>query len=326
MSRFPGRFRLKGPEADLEAAVRSAEVVHIHGLWQGHTRRGARTARAAARPLPDRGPRHGRALGPAAQEVEESASTWHLSSPGTCAGRPACTPCRGPRSATCASSPPGRRSASSPTASTSIRSTTCPLAPSWNKIIPSSKASSCCSSSAGSTSRKGSTSWPRPWAGSLPTFPELHLLIAGNDDGAWSPFADRIAELGLTGRVTYLGHVAGERARAVWAAADAFILPSYSEGFSMAILEALACSLPCLITTACHFPELADAEGAIVVEPEKNAVTQGLRELLEKSPRSDNGWEPTAGGSSTSITLGTNRPTVGVRLPMARRRRTLPPA
>ena len=62
--------------------------------------------------------------------------------------------------------------------------------------------------------------------------------------------------------MTYLGHVSGERARQVWAAADAFVLPSYSEGFSMAVLEALACRLPCLITTACHFPELAAAGGA----------------------------------------------------------------
>ena len=52
----------------------------------------------------------------------------------------------------------------------------------------------------------------------------------------------------------------------------------------MAILEALACSLPCVITTACHFPELGEAEGAIVVQPENNSVTQGLRELLERSP------------------------------------------
>ena len=37
---------LKGPDTDLEAAVRGAEVVHLHGLWQGHTRRGARAARA----------------------------------------------------------------------------------------------------------------------------------------------------------------------------------------------------------------------------------------------------------------------------------------
>ena len=75
----------------------------------------------------------------------------------------------------------------------------------------------------------------------VPDHPELHLLVAGNDDGAWVPFRDRMAELGLTGRMTYLGHVAGERARQVWGAADAFVLPSYSEGFSMAVLEALAC-------------------------------------------------------------------------------------
>ena len=83
--------------------------------------------------------------------------------------------------------------------------------------------------------------------------------------------------------MTYLGHVSGERARQVWAAADAFVLPSYSEGFSMAVLEALACRLPCLITTACHFPELAAAGGGIVVTPDADAVTQGLRDLLERS-------------------------------------------
>ena len=42
--------RLEGPEADLEEAVRSAEVVHMHGLWQGHTpsrRRAAPAPRAS---------------------------------------------------------------------------------------------------------------------------------------------------------------------------------------------------------------------------------------------------------------------------------------
>jgi glycosyltransferase involved in cell wall biosynthesis len=81
-----------------------------------------------------------------------------------------------------------------------------------------------------------------------------------------------------------MGHVSGFRARQAWGAADAFILPSYSEGFSMAILEALACRLPALITTACHFPELAEAEGGIVVEPTAEDVTRGLRDLLERSP------------------------------------------
>ena len=82
--------------------------------------------------------------------------------------------------------------------------------------------------------------------------------------------------------MTYVGHVSEEQARRAWAASDAFVLPSYSEGFSMAVLEALACRLPCLITTACHFPELAGAGGAVVVEPTADDVTRGLRELLER--------------------------------------------
>jgi glycosyltransferase involved in cell wall biosynthesis len=116
-----------------------------------------------------------------------------------------------------------------------------------------------------------------------PGYPDLHLLVAGKDDGAWRPFTERIETLGLADRVTYLGHVGGERARQVWAAADAFILPSYSEGFSMAVLEALACAMPCLITTACHFPELEIAQGALVVNPEAGELAQGLYELLERT-------------------------------------------
>lgn len=114
-----------------------------------------------------------------------------------------------------------------------------------------------------------------------PAHPDLHLVIAGTDDGALSPFRDRMAELGLTRRITYLGHVALQRAEAAWSAADAFVLPSYSEGFSMAILEAMACRLPCLITTACHFPEAAAAGAAVVSDPNVDSVTQGLRELIE---------------------------------------------
>ncbi len=115
-------------------------------------------------------------------------------------------------------------------------------------------------------------------------YPDLHLLLAGKDDGALGPFLRQTSDAGLASRITWVGHVAGERARQLWGAADAFILPSYSEGFSMAVLEALACRLPVLITTACHFPELAAADGGIIVEPTAPAVTQGLRSLLERTP------------------------------------------
>ncbi len=99
----------------------------------------------------------------------------------------------------------------------------------------------------------------------------------------WQAFHAAVSESGLTERVTYLGHVAGEAARRVWGAADAFILPSYSEGFSMAILEALAARLPVIATTACHFPDLAGSEAAIVVEPNEPGILSGLRALHDRS-------------------------------------------
>jgi glycosyltransferase involved in cell wall biosynthesis len=114
--------------------------------------------------------------------------------------------------------------------------------------------------------------------------PNLHLLIAGADEGAKSPLVQLAQYLGIADRLTFLGHVAGESARLAWGAADAFVLPSYSEGFSMAVLEALAARLPVVITDSCHFPELAAADGGITAPPTPEGITQALRNLLERSP------------------------------------------
>jgi glycosyltransferase involved in cell wall biosynthesis len=39
-----------------------------------------------------------------------------------------------------------------------------------------------------------------------------------------------------------------------------------------------------VITTTCHFPELAAAAGAIEVAANAESVTQGLRDLIERTP------------------------------------------
>ncbi len=108
---------------------------------------------------------------------------------------------------------------------------------------------------------------------------DWHLLVAGAEDGAGAAFATQMQELGLGGRFTMVGHVGGEQARKMWAAADAFVLPSRSEGFSMSVLEALAARVPAIITTACHFPELADHEGGIVCEPETASIAAALHRV-----------------------------------------------
>ena len=59
---------------------------------------------------------------------------------------------------------------------------------------------------------------------------------------------------------------------AALAAAKIYVAPSYSEGFSMSVLEGMASGLPCVITTGCNFPEAAKANAAYVVDIDADAI------------------------------------------------------
>lgn len=280
---LPPRIALKGPEARLDQAVRSAEVVHLHGLWQAQTRRGARAALAAR--VPYLVAAHGMAE-PWALRHKYWKKRIYL----------AMVEARNLRRASClhALSRPeiGHLRALAPWTPIGFVPNGVDLG-TLDHLPPRSELEGQYTELRGKFVllffarlhvKKGLDLLAEAVRRIAPERPDLHLLLAGTDEGAWAPFRARMEEFGLAGRFTYLGHVSGERARRAWAAADAFILPSYSEGFSMAILEAMACRLPCLITTACHFPEAAAAGAAITVEPRQDDVTRGLRELLERDP------------------------------------------
>lgn len=277
----PPGLELEGPETRIEDAVRSAEIVHLHGLWQAQTRRGARSAMAARIPY--------------LVAVHGMADPWALRHKGwkkrIYLGL---VEARNLRRASClhALSRPEieHLRAIAPWTPIGFVPNGVDLSP-FDDLPPRSALEDEHPELRGKFvllffarlhAKKGLDLLAEALRRVAPGRPDLHLLIAGTDDGEWAPFFARMEEAGLSGRVSYLGHVSGETARRVWAASDAFVLPSYSEGFSMAILEALACRLPCLITTACYFPEVAAADGAVVVEPTPDDVTRGLREMLER--------------------------------------------
>jgi glycosyltransferase involved in cell wall biosynthesis len=279
----PPGLILEGPEVALEDAVRSAEVVHFHGLWQAQTRRGARAAFAAR--VPYLVAAHGMAEPWALRHkfwkkriylalVESSnlrrASCLHaLSRPEI--GHLRSLVLRTPI-------------AFVPNGVDLDRFDDLPPRAELEREHPELRGKFVLLFFARLHVKKGLDLLAEAVQRIAPAHRDLHLLLAGNDEGAWMPFRTRMDEAGLSDRITYLGHVAGRGARRVWAASDAFVLPSYSEGFSMAILEAMACRLPSLITTTCHFPEAAGADAAIVVEPTPEAITRGLREMLERKP------------------------------------------
>lgn len=111
--------------------------------------------------------------------------------------------------------------------------------------------------------------------------PEAALVVAGPDGGEQAPFEAKIKEAGLEDRVLVTGPLYGQQKFEAMAGAACFCLPSLNEGFSMAILEALACGSPVVISENCWFPEVEAAGAGRVVPLETSAVAQALCELLE---------------------------------------------
>jgi glycosyltransferase involved in cell wall biosynthesis len=109
---------------------------------------------------------------------------------------------------------------------------------------------------------------------------DLHLVVAGPDGGARSDFEAAIARAGLVARTHVLGPIYGPDKIAALVDATVFCLPSRQEGFSAAILEAMACGTPVVITENCHFPEVAGSSAGYVVPLETAAVADALLSVI----------------------------------------------
>jgi|688.fasta_scaffold03483_6 glycosyltransferase involved in cell wall biosynthesis len=128
--------------------------------------------------------------------------------------------------------------------------------------------------------KKGLDLLLKAFAASLPT--NLVLVVAGSDAG--SGYGEQLralaGSLGIANRCFFLGEVKGEQKRALFQGADAFALPSHSEGLPVAVLEAMASALPVLITPGCNLPQVAEARAGLVVPAETGCLATGLTALF----------------------------------------------
>lgn len=120
------------------------------------------------------------------------------------------------------------------------------------------------------------------WASIRQDHPEwLLLLVCGPDEvGHKAEVDNKIKALGLMDSVVLSKPMYGEDKLAAMATAEFFVLPSLSEGFSMAVLEALACRLPVLITPGCNFPEVEKAGAGVIVGADAKGTEEGLQRLM----------------------------------------------
>src|SRR5262249_4179068 len=79
--------------------------------------------------------------------------------------------------------------------------------------------------------------------------PEAHVWIAGNDEDSTVPRLEKqAAGLGISQRIRFLGFVEGIEKRRLLARASVFVLPSQSENFGNAVLEAMAEGCPVVVS------------------------------------------------------------------------------
>jgi glycosyltransferase involved in cell wall biosynthesis len=110
-------------------------------------------------------------------------------------------------------------------------------------------------------------------------FPNSHLVIAGPDNIGYLPTAQKLfQDVGCQNAVTFTGMLNGDLKYSALAAARVYVAPSYSEGFSISILEGLASGLPCVFTDACNFPEAGNVAKVVPVDQEQ--IAQALQWCL----------------------------------------------
>jgi glycosyltransferase involved in cell wall biosynthesis len=138
---------------------------------------------------------------------------------------------------------------------------------------------------------------------------DVHLLIVGTDDeGYGSKIKRLITNEGLeyldldynnknlakplyssksiqefkSVQVTFTGMLEGKQKLEVLSCSDVFVLPSYSENFGMAVIEAMACGVPVVISN--NVGIYRDVEGyraGIVAENDPKSLCEGIRILLD---------------------------------------------
>lgn len=128
-------------------------------------------------------------------------------------------------------------------------------------------------------SRKNVKRLLRAFAAIAREFPH-RLVIAGDERSSTREELSEVAELGLEGRIQFLGWVPHTDLPAIYRLAELFAFPSLYEGFGIPLVEAMACGCPILTANTCAPPEVVEGAGYLVDPGDVGAIAAGLRATL----------------------------------------------
>ena len=114
----------------------------------------------------------------------------------------------------------------------------------------------------------------------------ISLILAGPDQVGWeSDLRRQVTRLNLTNRVVFTGMLEGSMKQGAFANAEAFVLPSHQENFGISVVEALAASVPVLISNRVNIWREIEADRAGYVESDDLAgTTRLLQRWIDTAP------------------------------------------
>src|SRR5581483_6456468 len=108
-----------------------------------------------------------------------------------------------------------------------------------------------------------------------------HGLVIAGQPGWGRGRADSLAHrLGIEAAVSYAGYVDDADLPALYTLADAFVFPSWREGFGLPPLEALACGTPVVASDRPSMPEVLGAAALYAPPARPDLLADALERVL----------------------------------------------
>ena len=153
--------------------------------------------------------------------------------------------------------------------------------------------------------RKGVLDFVRAGQQLMDAGESIRLIISGIGPDAEAA-RQLVSELKMGDQTDFLGAVPYDEAARVYAQGDLFISPTYAEGFSNTILEAMASGLPIVSTRTVGVVDcLEDGVNAALVEPgDVDALTRATQRMLHDEAPPGWGWRSGPTRTWLTTTLG----------------------
>lgn len=113
----------------------------------------------------------------------------------------------------------------------------------------------------------------------------IFILIGPDYKNNAKKYQKLINDLGCSDNFDYIGPLYGKEKFDAIESSDIFILPSFSEGFSLALLDAMACGKPCIVTDSCGVKSYEDRNFFISCPSTDYGIKNAIEEMIYQKDR-----------------------------------------